>query len=207
MPVTSLVTLISSSSGPFRNQHVILRRMYSTAISAFVSDDDDDDDNVFNYMPKRVGESNLAKEIVGVTGEISKLFRNVATTIKSLDWDKNNMSSTLMDCGFSYLSEAYRIIVQIFAYARMHMEVHYLLRDMVRYCELVKLDLFELSPNLLDSSSNNGSRPVVVFDVLIKVFAENKMLEMQLMRSFKLINLVLGRLFSRAISCSSVWQK
>ncbi|KAM7519145.1 hypothetical protein LguiB_018107 [Lonicera macranthoides] len=98
------------------------------------------------------------------------------------DKQKNNMSSTLMNYGFSYLSEAYRIIVHIFAYARMHMEVHCLLRDMVRYCELVKMDFFELSPNLLDSSSNNGFSPVVVFDVLIKVFAENKMLEMQLMR-------------------------
>ncbi|KAK7310000.1 hypothetical protein RJT34_07182 [Clitoria ternatea] len=59
---------------------------------------------------------------------------------------------------------------------RMRLEVFALLRDVVGYCDVAKYDKFELFSTLLDSPCH-VERSVVVFDVLIKVFASNSMLE------------------------------
>ena len=56
--------------------------------------------------------------------------------------------------GFSRSIDAFRIIVNVFALAGMHMEVHPSLRDIVCYYNEVNLDAFELFPILLESSKD-----------------------------------------------------
>ncbi|MED6185614.1 hypothetical protein PIB30_058838 [Stylosanthes scabra] len=59
---------------------------------------------------------------------------------------------------------------------RKRLEVFALLRDIVEYCNESEYDTFELFSALVDSP-HHVERSAVVFDVLMKVFASNSMLE------------------------------
>ena len=76
---------------------------------------------------------------------------------KSLNWEVAEhikFSKTMKKYGFSRSIDALRIIVNVFALAGMHMEVHPSLRDIVCYYNEVNLDAFELFPILLESSKD-----------------------------------------------------
>ncbi|KAK9275697.1 hypothetical protein L1049_022964 [Liquidambar formosana] len=152
-------------------------RVYYTASSALLLEDhvfDSSSNDEFDV----VGECNVSRDSLKFHRK-RMLYPLVVSVFKSLDWKvarEVRFSKAVKKYEFSHSIDAFRIVVHIFALAEMRMEVFSLLRDIVFYYNEANYDLFELFPTLLDSP-NHAARSVVVFDVLIKVFAANSMLE------------------------------
>ncbi|KAK2371338.1 pentatricopeptide repeat-containing protein, mitochondrial [Trifolium repens] len=109
----------------------------------------------------------------------TKLSHVVVSVFKSLNWRnarKIKFKGWVQTHGFSHSINSFRIMIHTFALADMHLEVFALLRDIVGYYKDENRDAFELFAVLLDSP-NHVERSVVVFDILIKVFASNSMLD------------------------------
>ncbi|KAK7294221.1 hypothetical protein RJT34_17108 [Clitoria ternatea] len=150
----------------FRRQCFI--RFHSSASSSALMLED----QVFDQSPKICTnfEFNRARR---------ELFPLVGRVFKSLNWrvaSEIKFGSWVESHGFCHSINCFRIIIHTFALAGMRLEVFALLRDVVGYCDMAKYDKFELFSTLLDSPCH-VERSVVVFDVLIKVFASNSMLE------------------------------
>lgn len=108
-----------------------------------------------------------------------KLSRLVVKVFKSLNWGvarEVRFQGLVQTHGFYHSINSFRIIVHTYSLAGMSLEVFILLRDIVGCYKEENLDAFELFSVLLDSP-HHVKRSSVVFDMLMKVFASNFMLE------------------------------
>ncbi|XP_057459165.1 pentatricopeptide repeat-containing protein At1g62914, mitochondrial-like [Lotus japonicus] len=146
--------------------HQCLSRLYSSASSSLIMVDE---------TPQVHANSEFNLSSVSPVPETNReLFHVVVRVIKSLNWKiarEKKFGSWVETHGFSHSVNYFRIIIHTFAMAGMHLEVFALLRDIVGYCKCD--DSFEQFSTLLDLPHHS----VLVFNVLIKVFASNSMLE------------------------------
>ncbi|OMO77343.1 hypothetical protein CCACVL1_15065 [Corchorus capsularis] len=161
------------------NVYLDINGVYYSASSALLLED-----HVFDCSPKVQSDRNEVEELPFPTRRFEfcrnpGLFPLVVRVLKSLNWDVAREIRFYMAVnmyGFDHSIYMFRIIIHIFAMAGMQMEVYSLLRDIVCYYKEFKMDIFELLPCLLDSP-DHVHRSADVFNVLIKVFASNLMLE------------------------------
>ncbi|KAL2537770.1 Pentatricopeptide repeat-containing protein [Forsythia ovata] len=109
----------------------------------------------------------------------NKLFLVVVRVLKSLNWQaatQINFLSATEKYGFDQSRIAFMMMVHIFACAEMHMELYALLREIICCYQMFDLDLYGLFFTLLDWSSD-AARSTLLVNVLVKVFASNRMLE------------------------------
>nr|GMD99422.1 putative pentatricopeptide repeat-containing protein At1g12700, mitochondrial isoform X1 [Ipomoea batatas] len=103
----------------------------------------------------------------------------VVRVYKSLSWEAArdiSFERAMERYGLFQSITAFKMLVHIFAYVGMHMEMYALLKDIVFYFQKAEFELDKLLPYLLNSS-NDAKISALVVDVLIKVFAANKMVE------------------------------
>jgi pentatricopeptide repeat protein len=171
----STISLFHSPLLPYIFRHkCLVKTYYAAASSALFSED-----YMFDQCPKPKLELNVIHKVCVLRHKNPKLFPLVSTVFKSLNWmvaREITFSTAVTNHGFSHATNAFRMMVHTFALAGMKMEVYALLRDIIGYYNQVNYDAFELFPTLLDSPQH-AVRSLLVFDVLIKVFAANSMLE------------------------------
>lgn len=149
-----------------------LYRRASSSSSVQLLDDFDavsSSDSVEFFVPNNRLHNCKGLELVSV----------VVRVLKSLNWRvaRNERFREAVDkFGIDCSINSFKMIVHIFAFARMHDEVHALLRDVINYHQEVKFDLFELLPIFLDLASDIETS-VFLVDVLIKVYASNSLVE------------------------------
>ncbi|XP_059299247.1 pentatricopeptide repeat-containing protein At1g63330-like [Lycium ferocissimum] len=121
------------------------------------------------------GESSMENEEVFVTYSCreKKLLSVVTRICKSLSWKVAKelpFRSSMKKYGFTHSINGFRMIIHTFAFAGMRLEVYALLKDIVFYFLEAGFDLYKIF-HLFTTES------VFVADVLIKLFAANKMLD------------------------------
>ncbi|KAL2458664.1 Pentatricopeptide repeat-containing protein [Abeliophyllum distichum] len=159
-------------------------KLYTSASSVLVLDDDSDTGS--NSESSSENETiDLRKEKIVLGKSIhdqhksNKLFSVVVRVLKSLNWQaatQINFLSATEKYGFDQSSIAFMMMVHIFACAEMHMELYALLREIICCYQIFDLDLYGLFFTLLDWSSD-AARSTLLVNVLVKVFASNRMLE------------------------------
>jgi len=105
----------------------------------------------------------------------TKLPHLVAKVFKSLNWGvarEIKFKGWVQTHGFSHSINSFTIIIHTYAFASMPLEVFILLREILEFYKENARDTRELFSILLHSACH-----VIVFDMLIKVFASNYMLE------------------------------
>jgi hypothetical protein len=123
----------------------------------------------------------------------------VAKVFKSLNWGvarEIKFKGWVQTHGFSHSINSFTIIIHTYAFASMPLEVFILLREIVEFYKEDARDARELFAILLHSACH-----VIVFDMLIKVFASNSMLEQLIMFLLVLRMLELKLILCLAISC------
>ncbi|CAI9100868.1 OLC1v1038053C1 [Oldenlandia corymbosa var. corymbosa] len=152
------------------------RKLYRCASSALdLVDSDSGSSSDFYSADELVGFENI--KFHGF--ERLPLFSIVVIVVKSLNWRVANtirFEDAVDKYGFPGCIYAFRMIVHLFAFAGMRLEVHALLRDILCYYQKVDLDLSELLPTIVESC-NHEATLVFVVDALIMVFASNLLLE------------------------------
>ncbi|KAI3454302.1 hypothetical protein Pfo_010965 [Paulownia fortunei] len=153
-----------------------LCNMYSR-VSA-VSLLDDSDYSTSNCESSSESEINVLREN-NVELKSIELFSAVVRVLKSLNWEvarKLCFPRTVEKYGFDQSLTVFKMFVHLYACAEMQMEVYALLWEIVYYCQKAELNLSGISYALLDSPSDAEGSTFVI-NVLIKVFASNRMLE------------------------------
>ncbi|XP_019156796.1 PREDICTED: pentatricopeptide repeat-containing protein At1g05670, mitochondrial-like isoform X2 [Ipomoea nil] len=169
-------------SGVFGRKKIVVERGYCRNFggvsSALVLDDSDSCSN---------GESSGEYEPIVPIISRKRLHRCkelglcsvVVRVYKSLSWEaarEISFERAMERYGLFQSITAFKMLVHIFAYVGMRMEMYALLKDIVFYFQKAEFELDKLLPHLLNSSTDAKISASVV-DVLIKVFAANKMLE------------------------------
>ncbi|XP_020981412.2 pentatricopeptide repeat-containing protein At1g63330-like [Arachis duranensis] len=155
-----------------------LSRLYNSASGALMLEDQVFDESP-KFEPNAVVDFGVTRSVPRVPTTGSELFPLVGKVFKSLNFRvarEKRFGSWVESHGFSHSINCFRIIIHIFALAEMRLEVFTLLRDIVEFCNESEYDAFELFSALLDSP-HHLERSAIVFDVLMKVFASNSMLE------------------------------
>lgn len=156
-------------------------RFYCTTPSALLLDDHHLVDESRQRGTYTAVDEILLPRTRVLSPERGRLFPVVCTVLKTLNWTvawKTGFCKAVEIYGLDHSIIAFRIKLHIFTEAQMGEEVYALLRDIVCYFREVNLDMYELFPVLLDSfTPKHVSRSAYIFDVLIKVFAANSMLE------------------------------
>ncbi|KAF1870460.1 hypothetical protein Lal_00003666 [Lupinus albus] len=156
------------------SQNQCLFRLCSSASSALMLDY-----HVFDESPKLGSNFVVNRSSAMFGGTRCELYPLVVRVFKSLNWRvarEIRFGSWVESHGLSHSINCFRITIHVFALAGMRLEVFALLRDVVGYYNEAKYDMFELFSDMLDSP-RHVERSAVVFDMLIKVFASNSMLE------------------------------
>ncbi|KAK4438457.1 hypothetical protein Salat_0180000 [Sesamum alatum] len=138
----------------------------------------DSDYSTSNCESNSDSESNLLRGNVVEVKSI-ELFSVVVRVVKSLNWDvarKVSFPIAVKKYGFDQSLMGFKMFVYVYACAEMEKEVYSLLRAIVCYYQKAQLNLFGLLYALLDSPIDAKGSTFVV-NVLIKVFASNRMLE------------------------------
>ncbi|RYR11431.1 hypothetical protein Ahy_B04g068955 isoform B [Arachis hypogaea] len=155
-----------------------LSRLYNSASGSLMLEDQVFDESP-KFEPNAVVDFGVTRSVPRVPTTGSELFPLVGKVFKSLNFRvarEKRFGSWVESHGFSHSINCFRIIIHIFALAGMRLEVFTLLRDIVEFCNESEYDAFELFSALLDSP-HHLERSAIVFDVLMKVFASNSMLE------------------------------
>ncbi|RWR79409.1 pentatricopeptide repeat-containing protein, mitochondrial-like protein [Cinnamomum micranthum f. kanehirae] len=157
---------------------VRLSNAYSTASSASLVDEHtfNSDSNAGTVITT---DENREEKSLCISRSHS-LFTLATRVLRSLSWEavrEIRFSEAVEKHGISHSVDVFSVIVHIFASARMETEVYCLLRQVVRYHKSsVNCDAFGLSTALVELS-NDVETTSVVSQILIKVFAESRMVE------------------------------
>lgn len=108
-----------------------------------------------------------------------KLYSAVGRVCKSLSWEvvkEIPFKESLKEYGLYRSTNGYTMMIHSFAFAGMDVQMYILLEQMIFYLQKTGIGLYKLI-NILLHSSNDTATSILVADVLIKVFAENKQLD------------------------------
>nr|DAD47304.1 TPA_asm: hypothetical protein HUJ06_017241 [Nelumbo nucifera] len=153
-----------------------LFRAYSGASSASLLYEHAFDSN-FLFQNSVSDVSNVPGENSYATTEC-KLFPLVVRVFHSLSWRSAReirFPEAVDKYGFHRSMHAFGIMIHIFSSAGMRREASGLLREVVFFYKEASYDMFDLLPTLMNLSGEEQS--VIVFEVLMNIFAESLMLE------------------------------
>lgn len=167
--------------GLFRNQFSFRERcahqIFRSASQALLPDDSELDyscPDIEKCSEKKVTVTKRGKNI----RKKQKLYPIIGRVLKTLNWrvaKRVQFSMAVSKFGLHHSEDAFKILVHIYAVARMEKEVYSLLRDVV--CHYQRLDIDQLQQACLPFGSlNDPSTSVFILNVLVKVFAANKLL-------------------------------
>lgn len=154
--------------------------MYYTVSSALLLDDDHVSDNSPAVSVDDLAEINVGNLRLGRKHDeirvVERRYRIHGKHLLSHVVVQLKFSRTMEKYGFSCSVDAFRMAVDVFSLAGKEMKVYALLLDIVCFYNKSNSNAFDLFSISLDSPKD-AARSFIVFDSLIKVFAENSILE------------------------------